>query len=434
MNCSNGLKIFLLILGWILLITSISVTILMDSFFFDINPFNKHDLSKVNRTSFIQLLVLKLFLPLNNQIINLSIANTWIVLIFFLFIDAQNYIYPHCRYHRIQKFQDLLQTLACWIALTCCINLIFDSNNPDYYTAYYIYIGFPVWLLIRDNISRNRIYHIISNRNIFLETSSYNIKVYIQVLSEIVAYRDLEESTLERTYLVRSLQHRDISKHNLQNEIDILTLNIDNSKAWEMVYVKILKIFKKKLQKDSSIILFLQAYFFLYVQPKKYLAIAIIQDLMNYRLTTKEEFILINLKILSEVRIRSELTKQDILLNEFVQYESLKTSFSQKVLMMSKYKVKFWQNLSSDQPNFRNLDRASSEMNKLKVNIKDLFISLDKIKSMSMESLQKYAVYLQEVECNYIEAAKIFEKLSYMLKKKEARGLFQLQKVTILQL
>ena len=188
-----------------------------------------------------------------------------------------------------------------------------------------------------------------------------------------------------------------------------------------MVYVKILKIFKKKLQKDSSIILFLQAYFFLYVQPKKYLAIAIIQDLMNYRLTTKEEFILINLKILSEVRIRSELTKQDILLNEFVQYESLKTSFSQKVLMMSKYKVKFWQNLSSDQPNFRNLDRASSEMNKLKVNIKDLFISLDKIKSMSMESLQKYAVYLQEVECNYIEAAKIFEKLSYMLKKKRSK-------------
>lgn len=225
-----------------------------------------------------------------------------------------------------------------------------------------------------------------------------------------------------KNLILQGLRKGNFSDIDLTPELTILRGNTEDQEAWNMLYKKIIYIFKQKLKRSNDQVIFLEAYYMLNIEDKKWAVMSRALELMGKNLNFRETYRLILLKHYVEKKMTKDQNKKDKSLIKVVQYESLTTEFNQKVYIIALLKKRFWSNLQSEHPNFNQLSKLSGKMSKLKLKIHSIYKELTKIKERNLQTMKKYGAYLYELEANFRKASEIFQKIVY------ADGLFRNKK------
>ena len=415
-------------LALILLFQSFALIAMMSNLYVDPNPFNSSPISGRLRTSFIYSVILMYVLPLFYQTVGFREYCIWIALILILSREIHYLLTPPTHLHKIAFFRMILDSTVFWIILTSCVNTLFDTTNPDNYSAYYIVGGWPLWILFKYSISINRKTRVL-NRDIFREENRYVINEYLAVFSKQISFiGDPEIDTLyERNLVLRSLKKYEFTSDDFSQILKNTEENFETRQAWLDLFSFILEVFRKRLGSKNSSILFLQAYLMLSVTDKKWATMAKIQELCSYSLGFQEHYALFRLKNQIEAKMKKEERKEDILLDDIIEYENLFTKFQRQIYTISQYKRRFWKEIKSAQPNIQILNKLSDYITILKGRVNLLYDSLYRLNDNNIKTLELFGAYLNEIENNVRRANKIYDKLMYAIsdmkkKKNNIRG------------
>lgn len=87
-------------MGYLMLISGILVTIMIDALYFDPNPFRNKPINKMYREDYYFLLFLRIYLPISAHF-KVRDANLWVVFIVLVLKDIQRLIVVHPIHEKI---------------------------------------------------------------------------------------------------------------------------------------------------------------------------------------------------------------------------------------------------------------------------------------------------------------------------------------------
>jgi len=203
---------------------------------------------------------------------------------------------------------------------------------------------------------------------------------------------------------------------------------------WYELLVEILQGVRRQ-HKSSEHCLFLMAFIYSTILPRKFRFLAVIVELTGRNLNFFSNYCLWKLKMEIEQDLINENTEQDNILKLIVHFERTSEEFSRTIQTASHNKKALWREISKEQPKETTLVKLALRIDSAREKIRLLFKELSEMSENNVDSLELYTAYLIDIENNIKTAAEVYDRLAYAIKNiknKRAKASLEVDSMAIL--